>query len=146
MVAGNPAALNSKLLCQILDANINRAREGLRVVEEIFRFVRKNKAVTAQLKALRHGLEGIMAEAEVDRRWLIECRDSRQDPGRLMHGAKEFSRASLRDIFHANTHRVGEAMRVLEEFSKLFDKRASLRFKALRFRFYDVEKRALRAL
>lgn len=125
---------------QILDANANRAREGLRVVEEVFRFVRKDSATTRKLKAMRREIVLILETSRIAAASLRESRNSLQDPGRFIHGAGEMTRASIEDILSANLHRVGEALRVLEEFLKLLDVRAALRFKQLRFRFYDLEK------
>ena len=138
------AAIPRKAVYRILDANLNRAREGLRVSEEIFRFVKKDAGLTRKFKALRHGITAAMAGSALDNGLLEQSRDSAQDPGRVIHGAGEFRRGSVGDILGANLHRVGEALRVLEEFSKLFDSKISLDFKALRFRFYDVEKAARR--
>jgi len=45
---------NDQHIYQVLDANLNRAREGLRVVEEVFRFTKKNKQVSQKIKDLRH--------------------------------------------------------------------------------------------
>ena len=131
---------------QILDANVNRAREGLRVTEEIFRFAKKDPAMTRKIKVLRHKVDAIVANSRLGKLDLEASRDSKQDPGRVLHAGREFSRGSLQDILGANLHRVGEALRVLEEFSKLFDTGASRKFKELRFRFYDVEKAALQML
>jgi thiamine-phosphate pyrophosphorylase len=137
---------SKKVIYQVLDANVNRAREGLRVTEEVFRYVKKNTTVTKELKDMRHALQGIMARSRIDRALLLDCRDSSRDPGRTIHTKREFTRRSPRDILMANMRRVGEALRVLEEFSKLCDASASRRFKQLRFRFYDVEKHASQAL
>ncbi len=131
-----------KSLYQILDANINRAREGLRVVEEIFRFVRKNSKLTRRCKAMRHALQAILASSPIDCGKLEQSRDSQKDTGRTIHTTREFTRASVDDVLCANLHRVGEALRVLEEFSKLFDIAASRKFKDLRYDFYDLEKAA----
>ena len=132
----------SKKVYQILDANVNRAREGLRVVEEIFRYVLKDSAITRKLKAMRRDVERIISDSRIDASFLKDCRDSKRDPGRLIHGAGEMARNSIQDILNANLRRVGEALRVLEEFSKLMDAQASKNFKYLRFRFYDLEKAA----
>ena len=137
-------SLQKKSLYQIFDANLNRAREGLRVSEEIFRFIHKDSGLTRKFKALRHEVMAVLMASKLDSYLLEQSRDSAQDPGRVIHHQREFRRGSVQDILGANLHRVGEALRVLEEFSKLFDAKASMEFKALRFKFYDVEKAALR--
>ncbi len=139
-------SLPAKGIYQILDANVNRAREGLRVVEEIFRFLRKDTGMTRRLKAMRREIEHIVSASSINPAMLEKTRNSRQDPGRGIHGAGEMRRASVEDIAVANMHRVAEALRVLEEFFKLFDVKASLKFKGMRFRFYDVEKAVHEAL
>ena len=131
---------------QILDANANRAREGLRVVEEVFRFVRKDVAVTRRLKAMRREVASIISNSRIEPCLLRDSRNSKRDPGRFIHGTGQMTRTSLEDILSANLHRVSEALRVLEEFSKLLDARASKKFKDLRFRFYDLEKATHEAL
>ena len=112
------------------------------MVEEIFRFVRKNSKLTRRCKAMRHALQNIFAQTSIDCSQLEKSRDSQKDTGRNIHTAREFTRASLDDVLCANLHRVGEALRVLEEFSKLFDVKASKKFKDLRYDFYDLEKAA----
>lgn len=41
---------------RILDANLNRAREALRVMEDIARFALNDAALSGELKAIRHDL------------------------------------------------------------------------------------------
>ena len=130
---------------QVLDANTNRAREGLRVVEEVFRFVRRDPSSTRKLKAMRRQIEDIIASSRMKASLLCASRDSQKDPGRRIHTVSEMTRSSIGDIVIANMHRVGEALRVLEEFSKLLDTKASGKFKELRFRLYDLEKSLQRA-
>ena len=60
--------------------------------------------------------------------------------GRLLSG-REMQRSDLNDIFFANIQRVKESIRVLEEFSKLLDKKSALAFKRLRYQIYEVEKK-----
>ncbi|MCX5667705.1 MAG: hypothetical protein NTY34_05295 [Candidatus Omnitrophica bacterium] len=52
-------------------------------------------------------------------------------------------RLDYSDIFSANIERTKESLRVLEEFFKLFDKGSSARFTKLRFKVYEIEKKAL---
>lgn len=144
MITGG--AIPRKAIYRILDANLNRAREGLRVSEEIFRFVQNDPGLTRKFKGLRHGITAAVSGSKLDNGLLEQSRDSAQDPGRVIHTEGEFRRGSVGDILGANLHRVGEALRVLEEFSKILDSKASMAFKALRFRFYDVEKAARRKI
>lgn len=131
---------------RIIDANLNRAKEGLRVSEEIARFILNNRALTARFKNLRHALDGITLPPAAGKDLLtysdlLKERESMQDVGRTI-SAKELDRASVQDIFFANMQRVKESIRVLEEFSKLTDKNAALKFKKIRYDVYEIEKSA----
>lgn len=127
---------------RILDANFNRSREGLRVCEEVARFVMDDAALTAALKKARHGVSACLASFAVPPVELVRARDSRDDVGRES-STLERRREGAPGLFTANIERVKEALRVLEEASKLVDVSASARFKKIRFKIYDIEKNAL---
>lgn len=129
---------------RIIDANINRVKEGLRVCEEITRFVLNSRQLTADLKALRHGID-LSLKRLSSRPVLLRQRDSRGDVGRS-NCAGELRRESLEDVFFANCQRVKESLRVLEEFSKLKDIKASLGLKEIRYRAYEIEKKVTRRI
>ncbi|MCB4756741.1 MAG: thiamine-phosphate pyrophosphorylase [Elusimicrobia bacterium] len=120
---------------RLLDANLNRAREGIRVVEDAARFLWDDKALFRRWRSLRHRLHHATA---LRHRALIQARDSRRDPGRLMAEGK---RCSVSDIVFANARRAQEAVRVLEEYSKLFSPTTSVELKAIRYQLYVEEKR-----
>jgi len=130
-----------KSIDRIIDANINRAKEGLRVCEEVFRFSIENGKLTSSLKRVRHSLTDIL-ELPANRERFLLGRRSREDVGRNIK-IDELKRDSIADIFFANIQRVKESLRVLEEFSKLTDKKVSGRLKQLRYRIYQIEKDAL---
>ena len=46
---------------RVIDVNLNRSREGLRVCEEVARFILNNKSITARFKALRHDIQRIIS-------------------------------------------------------------------------------------
>ncbi|MHB9028014.1 MAG: thiamine phosphate synthase [Candidatus Latescibacterota bacterium] len=126
---------------RLLDANLNRAAEGVRVLEEAARMLRNDSVLTRELKELRHALAGIIREAgDLDARMLC-ARDSEGDVLREGETDSERSRPSLLAVIRANAGRAQEAMRALEEYGKLVHPELSLRFKALRFRLYDLEKK-----
>lgn len=125
---------------RVIDANINRAKEGLRVCEDITRFILEDPALTGELKRLRHRLDALAAGL-CCRRNLLKERDSQRDSGRKIHPL-EIKRRSCPDIFFANIQRAKESLRVLEEFSKLFCTRAAAGLKELRYRAYELEKKA----
>ncbi len=125
----------------ILDANFNRAKEGLRVCEDIARFHLKNKTLTARTGRLRHDLTIALGGSRIISKKLLASRDTKKDPGRAF--ALGPKRTSFQEIFAANAQRVKEALRVLEEFSKILDTQTSRRIQKIRFRFYDCEKETL---
>jgi thiamine-phosphate pyrophosphorylase len=133
VVAPNPK------ICRILDANANRAREGLRVVEEYLRLVLDNADFTARLKALRHRITGAVSGMNLDDE-LIACRDSVADVGATSPTISEGNRNSFDHVVMANLRRSQEALRVLEEYSKLLSAKASADFKQLRFETYALER------
>ena len=71
----------------------------------------------------------------------LSSRDTRKDVGRKSYTKSEAKRETLLDVFSANMKRIQEALRVLEEFSKLIHNKSSREFKKTRFRIYELEKR-----
>lgn len=126
---------------RIIDANLNRLKEGLRVCEEITRFILESRPLTQALKRLRHKIDA-SAEAIRAEGALFFSRNSKTDIGRRIYLKKEFSRRDYRDIFFANFQRAKESLRVLEEFLKLKDMKLALKFKQLRYEAYAMEKKA----
>ena len=128
---------NKGKVLRIIDANTNRAVEGLRVVEEICRFILEDKKFSAEIKKLRGKLRKIVKEPGK----LLKARRANEDPGRKLYTKNEGKRDKLEDIFAANMKRVQEAVRCLEEFSKLLNPKHGKRFKKVRFQLYELEKR-----
>ena len=140
--------MREQSIYRVIDANLNRAREGLRVMEEVVRFVYETKKFARQIKSTRGKLQKAH-KLIPDHEKLISSRNSKGDIGKDLNPKIEFKRTSFAGIFEANAKRVEEALRVLEEFSKLIlskDKKAPALFKALRFKTYDIERAALMAL
>ena len=127
---------------RIFDANLNRSREGLRVCEEIARFVLEDAALTRSLKSARHSIADAIKGLAKGLDEVVAARDTRSDVGKAPSVLEE-SRGDWRDLFIANVERSKEALRVLEETSKLFDAALSRLFKKTRFDVYAIEKRAL---
>jgi thiamine-phosphate pyrophosphorylase len=118
---------------RVIDANINRYKEGIRVVEDIYRYVYNNKQISSSLKNLRH------IKLPIDIKELLSTRDSINDV--LKSSTKsEQNRESLEDIIIANLKRAQESARVLEEVFKLIDIKTSEIFKNNRYILYDIEK------
>jgi len=125
---------NEGRILRIIDANLNRGTEGLRVVEEICRFVLEDKVLTVKVKTLRGKLSRIVPQS------LLVHRDAEGDVGREPYTRDEGRRTRVEDIFKANMKRAEEAVRVLEEFAKLLKPVYGRKFKAIRFKLYELEK------
>ncbi len=131
-------------LGRILDASANRAREGLRVVEDYVRFALDDPLLTRRIKEVRHRLgEAIRG---LDPEILVGSRDTRGDVGTHIMTASEQARENPRAVLIANFKRTGEALRSLEEYGKLVDVWVAGRFEVLRYDVYTLEKLTLTAL
>lgn len=122
---------------RIIDANLNRAREGLRVVEELARMVLEDGALQKKIKEMRHQIT--LAEKSLNHLKILKNRAAGEDPGAKVTTRTESKRKQLSDLGRANLRRCQEALRVLEEFTKFEETVASRKFKALRFTAYDLE-------
>lgn len=127
---------------RIIDANYNRAKEGLRVCEELARFILNNAKLTSELKSIRHSIADIINKHSLYP-GIIKERESLHDVGKNIYG-NELRRQDINSIFYANIQRVKESIRVLEEFSKLFSQKLPLGFKELRYKIYAVEAKIAR--
>lgn len=125
------------MIDRVLDANLNRAREGLRVAEEIARFLLEDAALTRRCQRLRYDVDQTARRLRSDR--LIAARDAGRDVGRPARRGRPRRHARTADLLRANLRRTQEALRVLEEFSRLTDAAAARRFGACRFRAYSLE-------
>ena len=130
-------------IARILDANLNRGREGLRVIEDLVRFVLDDADLASQMKTIRHEITSLVRHLPLDELELLSARDSEGDVGTDISCDSENLRQDLLQIAIANIRRSQEAMRVLEELSKLYDISIASRFKTLRFRIYGLEKEIL---
>ncbi len=134
-----------KGLYRVIDANINRAKEGLRVCEEITRFILDDKLLTARIKKIRHCIDPLAAALRKNPELLAQ-RNSAKDVGLKIKSRAELKRSDLADVFSANIQRVKESIRVLEEFSKLEDVNIALGFRKIRYVIYDFEKKAAKKI
>ncbi len=123
---------------RIVDANYNRAKEGIRVCEDIFRFLYNKGEVSSEYKKIRHKITELVFCFPLDK--IMSSRDSISDVGREMNNL-EANRDSVKDIFFANSQRVKESIRVLEEFAKLYDLKLAWGFKKLRYDIYTLEQK-----
>jgi len=126
-----------KKFYRILDANFNRAGEGLRVIEDVVRFLLNDSSLTQQIRNLRHCLLKKVDQLP-DKEKLITYRNSQKDVGSKL---KEESRGKLENLITANFKRVEEAQRSLEECGKLIFPGWGEEFKNFRFQTYILEKK-----
>ncbi|GIX05483.1 MAG: hypothetical protein KatS3mg114_1352 [Planctomycetaceae bacterium] len=122
---------------RLLDAAANRAREGLRVLEDYVRFVWNDRMLTAWCKQLRHALTEVMACWP--RQELLAARDTPGDVGTDLAGRGEYTRATVGAVLSAAACRTQEALRSLEEFCKLQDEQTARRLEQLRYQVYALE-------
>ena len=134
--------MNKDKIYRIIDANLNRAREGIRVVEEVARLYFDDAKLSSQFKSLRHQLTKV-AKSSFDEKKLLSFRDSAKDVGADSMGGLEKKRNDLESIVQANLRRSQEAVRVLEEFGKLIREESAQSFKRIRFRLYALEQKAM---
>ena len=131
--------VDSEAVYRVIDANLNRLREALRVVEEYYRFIQSDEVIAGELKLLRHSLEEL--DEGFDRGSLLESRDTGTDPFAYNNREEELSRAGVGGILTANFKRSQEAARVLEEYVKVSKKPGlSEKAKHIRFALYSLEK------
>ncbi|MBN2590162.1 MAG: thiamine phosphate synthase [Sedimentisphaerales bacterium] len=123
---------------RIIDANFNRAREALRIIEEFCRFALNSKSLSARVKELRHQLCNSIAQLDSDR--LISSRDTLSDVGVGQVIASQSSRNDLKDCLTAGCKRLVEALRVLSEVIQIHNKAIAKQIEQLRYAAYTLEK------
>ena len=127
---------DSVRLQRLIDANLNRLKEGLRVLEDVQRYLYDNAEYAGRFKDLRHSLQ----QAYDPER--LRYRDIVNDVLKKSTES-EMQRIELRDLLIANFSRSEESSRVLEEAFKLLDPDLSALFKEIRYELYDLEKAVL---
>jgi thiamine-phosphate pyrophosphorylase len=124
-------------IARILDANLDRSREGLRIIEEWCRFGLNHSQLAQSCKEMRQELA----------RWhtadLRLARDTPADVGTSLSHPAEETRSNLANLLQANLCRVQEALRVLEEYGKLYNPLMGESFKQLRYQVYAIESQLL---
>ena len=123
-------------LFRLIDANLNRLKEGIRVIEDVNRYLYDDKKISSKLKELRH-LAKIENYLEI-----LPYRDIQNDV--LKTSIKtEMVRKNITSILLANYKRAQEASRVLEEIFKLLNPAKSEDFKIIRYELYALEQENL---
>ena len=124
---------------RILDANFNRAREALRVAEDCGRFALNDPAITAMAKNLRNDLQDILTTMPVDE--MITARDTPGDIGTELTSPGETKRSGLGDVATAACKRLSEALRTIEEYSKIIAPGRTVQIERMRYNAYTLEQR-----
>jgi len=123
----------SEKIERLIDANLNRLKEGIRVIEDINRYIFDDASLTSTLKQLRHQLQPAYDQNR------LRYRDIENDVQKKSI-ASELKRANITDLVIANFSRAQESARVLEESFKLVDPTLSELCKEVRYGLYGVEK------
>lgn len=126
---------------RILDANLNRARESLRVLDDYARFALNDRTLTDELKSLRHRLAG--ATDLLPPGLLLKSRDTAGDVGTSLTASGEYDRATPLQVAAVNFKRLQESLRSLEEFGKLDDSRFAREIEQIRYAAYTLERAAV---
>ena len=119
----------------VIDANLNRVAEGLRVLEDICRFVFRDAGLQQKIKKSRHRINTLVPVQTV-----IAKRSSLDDVGFSATGLLEERRTGSDDLVRANSKRVQEGTRVLEELFKTTDMTLSREMKNIRYEAYEYER------
>ncbi|WP_460165888.1 thiamine phosphate synthase [Thermostilla marina] len=122
---------------RLIDASINRCIEGVRVIEDYVRFVLDDRHLTERLKSWRHDFVSAASRFAPEQR--LAFRDTSGDVGTTLSLATERERGSIDAVLAANFSRTAEALRSLEEWSKVLLPEVSAAFEALRYRSYSLQ-------
>ncbi len=123
---------------RIIDANFNRGREAIRVVEDYCRFALNSVPLTERAKQLRHELSAAVGKLDAGR--LIACRDTPGDVGVGRKVDKQLKRTDLQDSFTAGCKRLTEALRTLAEVMQAINPDVAETIEKLRYDTYTLEK------
>ncbi len=121
-----------KNIKRIIDANLNRLAEGLRVLEDFCRFSLEDKEFADKFRNLRHKIRKLP-------KYFIEERASDTDMYREPEEDNQ-NYEDVKNLVEANFKRCEEACRVIEEFGKLINGKLVKEIKPVRFSLYQIEK------
>jgi len=139
MCSADPSNPDQLAVARLLDANLDRAREGLRVLEDWARFGVDRADLVARTKDMRQRL------GRLHRDDYKLARHTATDPAAGMGHPAQQERLSPSQVVGANAGRVHEALRVLEEFGRSIDPELASEAAALRYGLYDLEVDLLQA-
>jgi len=129
----NRFSTETQAIYRILDANLDRAREGIRIIEEWCRFALDHSALAQQCKEMRQTLASWHTED------IRNARNTPEDCGTLLTHPREETRDNPQQVLHINLSRIQEALRVLEEYGKLYHPEMGSACKQLRYQIYTLE-------
>lgn len=124
--------MTTRSIDRVIDANLNRLREALRLLEDIQRYIYDNRELSYAFKELRHKLTPLFDTKR------LESRDIVNDVSK-QSTQSEMQRTNIKALIAANFSRATESARVLEETFKLVDTSASATAKEIRYRLYNLE-------
>ncbi len=120
-------------ISQIIDANLDRAREGLRVLEDWARFGLGKEDLVIRIKNFRQILGKNHLEIYKKSRNHIE------DQCKGLSHVEQDNRKNPNEIISSNSARVQEALRVIEEFSRVNNNKLSKIASNIRYEIYTLE-------
>ena len=126
----------------MIDANLNRAKEGLRVAEDVSRFLLNSAPLARAFKKLRHDLTKAALELKIPYYDFLQSRNAAEDVTRASVRRDKLS-FTVKDLVVSNLKRSQEALRVLEECSKMISLKISKKFQKLRFECYELERKSI---
>ena len=124
---------DDKRIDQIIDANLDRAREGLRVLEDWSRFGLRREDLVKKIKNFRH----ILAKYHLKKYKL--ARNYQPDICMGFSHPEQQKRVKTEDIIGSNSARVQEALRVIEEFARNRHNELALSASNIRYETYQLE-------
>ena len=131
-------------LQRTIDASLNRLSEGLRVMEDLARYVLGDAELSRDCKAIRHEARRLPDRWPAG--WLASRRDVAGDVGTSIEAADEAVRAGTWEVAVAAANRAAEAMRSIEECCKVVDRDAARLVESMRYRLYEIDARLRRGL
>ena len=126
-------------VARLIDANLDRAREGLRVVEDWCRFGLEQHDLVVQLKDYRQRL------GRLHKSVYKQARSTASDTGAGLKHSAQMERTTVDQVVAANCARVQEALRVLEEYGRSIDPALATEAAVIRYALYDIEVTCLQA-
>lgn len=135
----NQESKDLNIAYQIIDANLNRIREGMRCVEEAIRYDRKLEANYDTYRALRHRFSDIEQKLRNLYPQILENRNMNTDKG--TEAQSVVTRKNLNELVKANINRVSEGLRVVEEYLKLLPVSDDIieKIKSIRYDWYSLD-------